>query len=403
MISSFSGALTYRFYRLGDTIGGLRVNYSVIPDADAVTTDLVNDDTAFNFLSGYFDMVDGQSYYDLTVIMKSSYVAGQRRNLTIQVDTPTVLGSYTPGQVPGIVGGLGSATCQILKSTDTNVVKLSVPDAAASEGSVDTAQVRVSANVPFSSSQSLNLTAVPVLTTADSASDYALNTALTLTASATAVNSTLTAPRDYLISEGDEFVVVSLDQPVGVGPVDPPYFVVGIPGVITIHDGPAPQADIAITRAAFDIADGSTEHVAGVLIFGTPVTYAYTISNTGELPLHLSGFSAGSPINLGSVTTDTSAVPSTIAAGASYDFTGTVTPLATGSWRLPMAWSSDDPDEAPMNWTITGFAAETASSTSTAELQVKGTASNGCGMGNLLGLILGSCACLGLRRKAHRA
>ncbi|MEK7413680.1 MAG: Calx-beta domain-containing protein, partial [Planctomycetota bacterium] len=129
LIGTFSGPLTYRFYRLGDTVGGLRVNYSVVPDADATTTDLTNNDTAFNVLSGYFDLADGESFKDLAITMKSTYVASQRRNLTIQVDTPTVLGSYVPGQVPGITGGLGRATCQILKATDTNVVKLTITDA----------------------------------------------------------------------------------------------------------------------------------------------------------------------------------------------------------------------------------------------------------------------------------
>ncbi|MEK7412975.1 MAG: hypothetical protein AAB263_06635, partial [Planctomycetota bacterium] len=283
--------------------------------------------------------------------------------------------------------------------TDTNLVKLTITDDTSTEGGVDTAQIRVSANAAFTGSESMNVSTIPAVTTADPATDYALTTALTLVANATAVTSTLSAPRDYLISEGNEAVVLALDQPIYVSPAEPPYFVVGLPGTMTIVDGPAPQSDIAIIRSPFAIANGTVDYQSGVVVFGNATVVTYSITNTGELPLHLGALSLGTATNLSSFSVDTTAVPATIAPGDSYAFTVTATPTAGGYWALPLSWASDDPDEAPMAWVTGGFAAATASSGTAVAEHISGTASNGCGMGNLLGLIMGSLALMGLRRR----
>ncbi len=116
----------------------------------------------------------------------------------------------------------------------------------------------------------------------------------------------------------------------------------------------APGPEIAVSRSGTGIADGGTDAV-GAATVGTAKAIAYSVANQGSAALLLSGSpvaAISSPVNCtASVSTQPAA---SIAAGGSSTLVVQVTPSATGAWSCAISMATNDSDEQPMNWTISG-------------------------------------------------
>lgn len=135
-----------------------------------------------------------------------------------------------------------------------------------------------------------------------------------------------------------------------------------------------------------DAAKGSTQDF-GSVDAGTSVRRTFTVKNTGGSSLGISSIALVSSVtgSLGGPFLLESAAPRTIAAGASSSFSVIFRPLATGSWTSTLRVVSNDPDETPWDFSITGQgrevlpprAPEIAAFSGNAELQTGGTVSFG--------------------------
>lgn len=136
----------------------------------------------------------------------------------------------------------------------------------------------------------------------------------------------------------------------GGGQIATGFFMLTVGGPVT------PQPEIAVSRAALAIADGGSDPVSGTMA-EVPTTVSYTIANTGTAALTLTGSPA---VNLSAANNCSASVTSqpaaSIAAGGSSTLAITVTPLAAGPWSLMVSTASNDADEHPYDWTVSGTA-----------------------------------------------
>ncbi|MCZ7607989.1 MAG: hypothetical protein M5U25_18405 [Planctomycetota bacterium] len=114
--------------------------------------------------------------------------------------------------------------------------------------------------------------------------------------------------------------------------------------------------EMEVLRGATPVADGGTD--SGVNISTTGSNLTYTIQNTGDFELNLTGtplVSVTAGTNVTSVNVTTS--PSTPVAGAgSTQFIINVVPTAAGAYDFTGSINNDDPDENPYNFTVSGNA-----------------------------------------------
>jgi hypothetical protein len=170
--------------------------------------------------------------------------------------------------------------------------------------------------------------------------------------------------------------------------------------VFTIQDGPAPMPLMVALRGAKRLIDGNQDAISGILAYGTPISYTYQLTNDGDLPLIITGWSETLRTNLAPLApTFSAAFPQTLAPGASVTMTVPVNPVASGVWRVGFSFTTNEA-ASPFDFSLIGNAASTASSGSVND-SYQGTAGNtACGSGGFAGLLLGIGAlALGLRRR----
>lgn len=397
--SAFCGQLVFRFYRIGSTDGPLRVNYAM--------SGTVVEGTDFALGTGYVDITDGDASVDLPIILVGGYDATTRKTLTCTVSTPTNVGSYVPGGITGITGGLLSATCQVLKTGDTNLVRLDATEPTAIEGGTD-ATLGFSASNALAATQSLPVTRIPGISTATAGSDYTIApTPASLTAALTATTAVLDAPADYLEFEDREYVLLALNQPTATAPADPAFWSVGLPALFSIVNALPPQPDIVLRDGGATGTDVPLiESMIGTQAVNTAFVRTYYIVNTGTLDLTVTGIAldpAHPPVNCTVVITPPT-LPVTLTPGTSTSFTATITPTAYGVWSFGFRIDSNDPDEDPMACRVYGIGDATTTTGTSGGSTVTGTGEGGaCGVGALAGLIVGlGILVVGMRRHARK-
>lgn len=111
--------------------------------------------------------------------------------------------------------------------------------------------------------------------------------------------------------------------------------------------------EVSMSRAGADVADAATDTLAGstALVWET---LTYTILNQGSAPLNLSNAQLGALTNAtASIVTAPSA---TVAPGTTTRLVVNVRPTASGAWSVPAQFTTNDSNEDPYNWTISGNA-----------------------------------------------
>jgi hypothetical protein len=124
-----------------------------------------------------------------------------------------------------------------------------------------------------------------------------------------------------------------------------------IPGSVL---APLPTVpEIAVDRSGNNVADGGTSSITGT-VPGVQTTINYRIQNTGNAPLTLGSFATSGASNCSAAVLTQPG--SSIAAGASATLAVRVTPSANGDWSFAVAGTTNDSDENPFNFTVSGNA-----------------------------------------------
>ncbi|HEX8530873.1 MAG TPA: choice-of-anchor D domain-containing protein, partial [Cytophagales bacterium] len=108
--------------------------------------------------------------------------------------------------------------------------------------------------------------------------------------------------------------------------------------------------EVEVKASATVIADNTGSYDFGSTTVGTSaVARTFTISNaTGAKPLAVSNLTLPAGFGL------TGNFPATIAPGGTADFTVALSPAALGTFSGTLSFSTNDPDENPYNFTISG-------------------------------------------------
>jgi len=120
----------------------------------------------------------------------------------------------------------------------------------------------------------------------------------------------------------------------------------------TATAGPVPEADV--TRGATAVADGGTNTVTGS-VAGIASSLTYTITNSGTAALTLGAF-ATSGTSTNCTVSFTTQPGTSVAASATTSLILSVTPTAVGAWSVMVTGATNDSNENPYNWTISGSA-----------------------------------------------
>lgn len=111
----------------------------------------------------------------------------------------------------------------------------------------------------------------------------------------------------------------------------------------------APEVDLQ--RGGSGIADGGSDPV-GTLAAGSAASFSYTVLNTGNAALTLGTVTVGTQTNC---TVNVTAQPATsVATSGSTTFTISVTPTGAGAFSAQLSFTTNDPNENPYDFTITG-------------------------------------------------
>ncbi|WP_416369924.1 choice-of-anchor D domain-containing protein [Tritonibacter mobilis] len=116
----------------------------------------------------------------------------------------------------------------------------------------------------------------------------------------------------------------------------------------------SPEIDLQ-RPAATSLADGDTDAQGNVAV-GVQQVLTYTVENTGNATLTLSGTPSSSAASNVSVDSISAPGSSSLAASASTTFTVAYTPTAAGAFSFELDVSSDDADEGTYDLTISGTA-----------------------------------------------
>lgn len=114
-------------------------------------------------------------------------------------------------------------------------------------------------------------------------------------------------------------------------------------------------AEIAVDRGGATIVDGGTDAITGSTA-GSTFSLTYTIANTGTAVLTLG--SIGPITGTNCTVVITTAPASSIAVGTSSALVVEVAATAVGAWSFPVSFATNDADEDPTSWTISGNARE---------------------------------------------
>jgi F5/8 type C domain/Bacterial Ig-like domain len=115
-----------------------------------------------------------------------------------------------------------------------------------------------------------------------------------------------------------------------------------------------PEPEAAVLRGTTAIADGGSDTLTGLQV-GTTTTVTYTVQNTGSAALTTASATTTGASNATVTVTSQPAV--SIAAGNSSSLVLTIRPLAIGAWSVSVSFATNDSNENPYNWTISGTAA----------------------------------------------
>lgn len=167
---------------------------------------------------------------------------------------------------------------------------------------------------------------------------------------------------------------------------------------------PRPEMDLVRGTA---VADGGTDPV-GDVDFSVTQTLTYTIQNNGSDVLNLTGtplllVTTGSNVTTVGIVTEPGA---TVAAGGSTTtFTISYVVTAAGAWDLTVSIASDDADEDPYNWTVSGSSTNEGFIGTGPECKKDETCSTGAGGGSswMILLSLLSIMALSVRLRGSRA
>ncbi len=129
-------------------------------------------------------------------------------------------------------------------------------------------------------------------------------------------------------------------------------FTNGIPSESKVLSIPLSREISVEQPAGTDIADGGSQSF-GSLTSGTSAPLTFTINNTGEGALSLTGVSVTGG-NAADFVVNSTGMSSSVDAGGSTTFTVTFTPSAAGSRSTTLQILSDDYDEASFDITLTG-------------------------------------------------
>ena len=155
--------------------------------------------------------------------------------------------------------------------------------------------------------------------------------------------------------------------------------------IISPSAPPGTTPEIAVTRGGA-IADGGSDTVTGT-VAGSGTTLTYTIANRGDVALSIGATGAITGTNCSVVVT--TAAASSVAAGASTTLRLTVTPTAAGTWSFPVSFATNDANENPTNWTVSGTATMSGTSGGTSGGTPNADGGGRCGFGGALVLVLG--------------
>jgi hypothetical protein len=129
-------------------------------------------------------------------------------------------------------------------------------------------------------------------------------------------------------------------------------FTNGIPSESKVLSIPLSREISVEQPAGTDIADGGSQSF-GSLTSGTSAPLTFTINNTGEGALSLTGVSVTGG-NAADFVVNSTGMSSSVDAGGSTTFTVTFTPSTAGSRSTTLQILSDDYDEASFDITLTG-------------------------------------------------
>jgi M6 family metalloprotease-like protein len=113
----------------------------------------------------------------------------------------------------------------------------------------------------------------------------------------------------------------------------------------------APEIDIQ-RPASTSIPDGDADYV-GNRPAGVPVTLVYTVVNSGQTPLSVTGVTAANLVNCSNFLVNT-AMPLAVAVGASGSLSVSITPTTAGDFSLNMDIANNDLNENPYDIAVVG-------------------------------------------------
>lgn len=125
--------------------------------------------------------------------------------------------------------------------------------------------------------------------------------------------------------------------------------------VINVSGNGGTLPDISVRLQSATLADGGTANAGNVNV-STPVTLTFTITNTGNSALNLTG---ASPVVAGGTSNCTAIVTAqpaslVVAPGVQTTFVVEVTAASLAAFSFTVSIASDDPDENPFNFTVNG-------------------------------------------------
>lgn len=130
--------------------------------------------------------------------------------------------------------------------------------------------------------------------------------------------------------------------------------------------------DLSVSVDGSDLVDGSSSVDFGAAVLGTPVSKVFTVSNTGADPVTLTG-----PVSVPNGFSASGFGQSTLNAGESTTFTVTLTAATLGAYSGEVSFESNDPDESPFNFNVSGAVVNSAPHLAVIDNGETGFAKNG--------------------------
>jgi hypothetical protein len=296
-------------------------------------------------------------------------ISGSTTGLPIGTYTATynVTGANTSSGNTAIINvttaGTGSFTTVILPNSGNTTITIT-----------NLATATCSNNLVLFNSASVNVAATPTITSSTPGSRTGTGTVLlSATASAGTISWFANETGGTALASGNNFTTPSITTTTI-------YYIQATAGSCTVGQRVAIEAtinnpEIAVSGNGFNIIDDSvTPNTNDFTNLGStnlslPLTRTYTVSNLGSAILNL-GIITISGINASEFTATNP--PSSIAPQSSATFTVTFTPTVIGTRNASLSFTTDDADENPFNFLISG----TGDSGVSPEINVQGNSIN---------------------------